>query len=126
MRKVMVFILIIIFGILWTSCSEDCPTCPDSENNGVSIAIQHYDDVYITRVNCKVLVTDNKGNPLPNKRVDWEIIKGEGHLTKQTSVTTDDGTSEIQVQNITSTELQLRISVFGYNASVTITSYKST
>jgi len=131
--KTTVFLFIIfVFGILCNSCSKDSSTNLDSGssgNNGVSIAITSYsgltDKYSVKRADCAVLATDKKGNPLPNKRVDWEIIKGEGSLSRQTTVTLDErwkeGTSSNQVQDVTSDELQLQATVFSYDASVIIT-----
>ena len=128
MKIVKIFLLVFMVLFL-VNCSDDSSTSPDNgnKNNGVSIAIRsYYDRAYHSLeigkyATCTVLVTDNKGNPLPSKRVDWEIIKGEGSLVYQSNVTDDYGISPNYVYNVTSDEIQLQASVFGYDASVIIT-----
>jgi len=134
MKNTVFLFILFVFGILCNSCSKDSSTNLDSGssgNNGASIALKSYRSStnYKSekRAYCTVLVTDNKGNPLPNKRVDWEIIKGEGSLSYQTTVTREssdgygEGTTENTVYDVTSDELQLQATVFSYDASVIIT-----
>ena len=127
------FLTGILLGlVVFISCSDDDSgsVFDDSEYEAYTTAF-----IALTQISrgadgdyIYVLVTDGKGNPLGGKRVDWEIVQGEGTLqyqttvTKSTHYTTEDrGLTFNRVSNLASDEVQVKATVFGYDASVIAT-----
>ena len=99
------------------------------------ISYESYSSTYKIPSHCNInyLVTDGKGNPLPAKRVDLEIIEGDATFSTTTGVLTyadltssnlDDGVQVggiiiVTIYKQTSTTAKVKATVYGYDASVT-------
>lgn len=81
------------------------------------------------RWNMSYLVTDEKGNPLSTKRVDFEIIEGDATLSITSGLTSTERTTNnvyytageinVTIYKGTLSTAKVKATVFGYNASVT-------
>ena len=148
MRPILLLLAVALIG-----CGEDCE-CPTGPGDGVSITIVSdaratstgdtppdgwegekadppYGDWFFYPV---VLVTDLQGNPLANKRVDWEVLdwtvnEGEGSeddvtLVQHSTLTNTQGKTASLVYFRTNRPwvetIRLKATVFGYNVSVVI------
>ena len=80
----------IFLCVLLAGCDNDCPTCFKSEKVFITLSSSHS----VSKGNFEIihiLVTDNGGRPLAGKRVEWEIIEGEGILSETRSHTDETG-----------------------------------
>ena len=118
--------------LLFVGCSVDNSTSPSDK---VSIAFSssltrtsYFDKSMILEV-IQVLVTDSKGNPLPNKRVDWVLLlDGDGDLQDESNLTNTTKTISTDIGEAVNfytwkykNEATIKVSVYGYNASVVFT-----
>ena len=77
------------------------------------------------------LVTDTKGNPIANKRVDWEVVEGDGYLQDYSTLTYtgnsfyDEGEARNFLYFNTTETNEIKASVYGYNKSTTFNVNKS-
>lgn len=123
--------LLLNLAIVLALCSCYKCSCPDDNGSGVAIA-ELYAHMNVSPTSGKrseaqyqVLVTDDRGNPLAKKRVDWHLIDGDAVLYYKTVTTDEDGlaqnwanpTSEL---GITTSSVTVRASVFGYDAATTL------
>ncbi len=114
--------------LLFVGCSEDNSTSP-SEN--VSIAFSNsftgedWSDPTKLRQYLYVLVTDGEGNPLSNKRVDWEILEGDGELVESSNLTNSSDLYLGQAINWyywnNNNSAKIKASVYGYDANIEFT-----
>lgn len=114
MRPILLLVAVTLIG-----CGEDCPTGP---GEGVSIVevgvIEDWKGTGGTYA--VVLVTDLKGSPLANKRVDWEVVEGNDVLIEQSALTNQQGQAGVRIRTILRATEKIKATVFGYNVSVEI------
>lgn len=118
-RMVMVVIIVffVLFVVMLSGCSKS--TTGPEEKASITISYTNYSGTTIKECLIKYLVTDGKGNPLPSKRVDFEIIEGDAILSKNSDLTYTDGGVSTQITKKTLTTATVKASVYGYDASVT-------
>lgn len=111
----LVCLTILIFFLV--SCNNDSGTSPSNNDDLVYIStasIEQKDN----QVLVKALVTDLKGNPLSLKRVDFEIIEGDGELNVHSNLTDSTGYAEAIVNNPKQGTIKIKTTVFGYDSTV--------
>jgi len=122
--KTIIFLLLIIFlcGCIFENTSNASITLFDTYTRTA------YDNSEKILTKIDVLVTDKKGNPLPNKRVDWVIVDGDGSLVSSSTLTDSyhDNFHDIGVAGnfLVYNSLEKNIvlaNVFGYDATIKIT-----
>lgn len=82
-------VFFVLFVVMLLGCSKST-TGPEEK---VSIAVAQISDQSsdhsVKRI--RFMITDGKGNPLPSKRVGFEIIEGDATLSITTGLTSETG-----------------------------------
>ena len=114
-------LLLLLVTVALIGCGEDCPTGP---GGGVSIVeVGVIEDWQGTGGRYSVvLVTDLQGNPMANKRVDWEVVEGDSRtLIEHSALTNYQGQAGVSFMDVLGETERLKATVFGYNVSVVMT-----
>ena len=120
--------LLVISMLFIIGCSDNSTAPEDKETpEEEAYIVLSSSDEERSYIELFYLVTDGKGNPLPSKRVDFEIIEGDATLSKYSDLTNSTlrdgvqvgGTVIVYLYKKTSTDtVKVKATVYGYNASV--------
>jgi len=119
------FVLTVGFACSDDSCTNDNGGGDDEQGAAIAEVSSGIDNPGKAIFN--VVVTDDKGNPMSRKRIDWELLEGEGRLMSKITFSDSNGRSFNYVYSaegkveLSPGIIKVRASLFGYKASVVMT-----